>query len=76
MENGAKRLIELFNDRKDIIIDDMPDGWREDFEKHLLCQTIYKNEDDKFCAYHEDYRYWFYKNKLSIEREAKIDQIC
>ncbi len=68
-------LIDLYNLKKDVIIDDLPDGWRDSLNRFLFGSTIGISDDGKYIAWYCDYKRWYYENQTAIERESKINKI-
>ena len=76
MEN-LKQVYEIGRDVRD---SDIPEIWKESFEKFMMGQTCQAetNEDGsvkEFIYYFYDFSRWYYMNKEAIERDIKIDQV-
>jgi len=68
-------LIDLYNLKQDVIIDDLPDGWRESLNRFLFGSTVGITDDGRHIAWYRDYKMWYYENQIAIERESKINNI-
>lgn len=69
-------LTQLIKEGKDIRFSDIPDGWRDSFDRFMYGQTMYIDTDtNEHMAYFTDYARWYFKNENQIVREEKIDQI-
>ena len=75
-----KNLKEIFEENRDIRESEIPDIWKESFNKFIFGQTCCAeyNEDGsfkEFVYYACDFRRWYHQNSTAIERDIKINQI-
>lgn len=73
-------LKELYNANIDVRESQIPQQWKESFNKFIMGSTCLAetNEDGtikEFIYYACDFRSWYFQNKEAIERDIKIDQI-
>ena len=73
-------LKELYNANVDVRDSQIPEEWKESFNKFIMGSTCLAdvNEDGtikEYIYYACDFRSWYFQNKESIERDIKIDQI-
>lgn len=73
-------LKELYEANVDVRDSQIPDEWRESFNKFIFGSTCLAdvNEDGtvkEYIYYACDFRSWYYQNKEAIERDIKINQI-
>lgn len=68
-------LKELYESGKDVKDSQIPEEWRESFFKFILGQTC-TMEDGEFVYYSHDFRSWYHDNRVAIERDIKINEIC
>ena len=75
-----KTLKELYESKRDIRESEIPLEWKESFLKFMIgsTHTADLNEDGsvkEYVYYIHDFRDWYNKNKLIIERDSKINDI-
>jgi hypothetical protein len=75
-----KTLKELYESKRDIRESEIPSEWKKDFLEFMIGSTITAdlNEDGsvkEYVYYIHDFRDWYNKNKLIIERDSKINDI-
>lgn len=73
-------LKELYEADVDVRESQIPEGWRDSFNKFIIGSTclVETSEDgsvQEFVYYACDFRAWYYQNQEAIEREIKINQI-
>jgi hypothetical protein len=69
------KLKELYESKKEVPFDDIPEGWKESFGAFMDGQTCTMNDSGQFLAYYWDFTYWYNINREAIEREIKIDEV-
>lgn len=69
------KLKELYDSKSDVVFDDIPEDWSEDFNRFMIGQTCVRNDKGQFVAFHWDFRHWYNLNREAIEREIKIDEV-
>lgn len=69
------KLRELYESKKEVPFDDIPDNWRESFNTFMIGQACTMSDSGRLLAYHWDFTRWYYMNQKSIEREIKIDEV-
>jgi len=73
-------LKELYEAKRDVKESEIPEEWKESFNKFIsgqTCSGIF-NEDGtlkEYLYYQEDFSRWYRINKLKIERDLKINEI-
>lgn len=67
-------LKELYESGKDVRDSQIPEKWKESFNKFIFGQTCLM-EDGEFVYYSHDFRRWYNQNKEQIERDEKINSI-
>lgn len=65
----------LISDKKDVKYNDIPLEWRDSFQRFMLGQTIYGDDEGNYIAYYHDFLRWYYENKKVLDRDIKIDSI-
>lgn len=75
-----KTLKEIYESGKDVKESDIPEEWKDSFNKFMFGSTCLAdlNEDGsikEFIYYSHDFRQWYNKNKKAIERDEKINKI-
>ena len=75
-----KNLKEIFEENRDIRESEIPDIWKESFNKFMFGSTccVETNEDGsikEFIYYACDFRSWYYQNQKAIERDIQINKI-
>jgi len=73
-------LKELYDANVDVRESQIPIEWRESFFKFMFGSTCSAEVDDdgnikEHIYYACDFRGWYFKNKESIERDIKINNI-
>jgi hypothetical protein len=74
-------LKELYEANVDVRDSQIPEEWKESFNKFIFGSTCLADVDEdgsvkEFIYYACDFRGWYFKNKEAIERDIKIDEIC
>ena len=69
-------LKELYESRDDVRYSQIPDEWKESFNKFIFGSGCYSDFDEDgnvkdFVYYGSDFRAWYFRNKESIERDIK-----
>jgi hypothetical protein len=67
-----KKLIES---RKDIKLIDIPIQWQDSFRTFMFGQSYYINNNGDRMVFYNDFIKWYRINKVSIDREIKINNI-
>jgi hypothetical protein len=67
-------LKEIYDSNKDVGDSQIPAEWKESFNKFIMGQACYK-ENEEFVYYSHDFRQWYHKNYEQIERDTKINNI-
>ena len=67
-------LQDILNRREDVKFSEIPDFWKESFDRFMLGQTCYM-VDNEFVAYFCDFNSWYRINEQSILRDIKITSI-
>lgn len=72
-------LKELYDRGTDVREHEIPDKWKESFDRFMMGQIckIEHREDGShyFVYYSHDFRIWYHQNQTQIEREEKINSI-
>jgi len=68
------KLKELYERETDVSECEIPNRWKESFNKFMFGQTCLM-EDGKFVYYYHDFRIWYHINQTQIERDEKIDSV-
>lgn len=72
-------LKKIYEEGRDIRESEIPEIWRESFNKFMFGQTCCAeiNEDGskEYIYYACDFRIWYSRNKEAIERDINIDDI-
>jgi len=73
-------LKELYNANVDVRESQIPEEWKESFNKFIMGSTCLAdvNEDGsikEFIYYACDFRAWYFQNEQAIERDIKINKI-
>lgn len=73
-------LKEIYDSNKDVRESQIPEDWRESFNKFMFGSTCLAeyNEDGsikEFVYYSHDFRMWYNQNKKEIERDLKINEV-
>lgn len=71
-------LTEIYKERRDIRDSEIPNKWKESFEKFMYGQTHTSNIFDgkeEYVYYASDFSIWYNRNRLAIERDDKIEEI-
>lgn len=74
-------LKELFDANVDVRDSYIPEHWKPSFEKFIDGQTCIMEDkldgsgEKEFVYFASDFRRWYYRNQVAIERELKIDKI-
>lgn len=73
-------LKELYNANVDVKESQIPEEWKESFNKFIFGSTCLAetNEDGsikEYIYYACDFRAWYFQNKQAIERDIKINKI-
>ena len=73
-------LTEIYLENRDIRDSDIPEIWKDSFNRFMTGQTCQAEVDEdgkvkEFIYYACDFRAWYHQNKEAIERDIKIDQI-
>lgn len=73
-------LKEIYDSNKDVRESQIPEDWRESFNKFMLGSTCLAeyNEDGsikEFVYFSLDFRMWYNQNKKEIERDLKINEV-
>lgn len=71
-------LKELYEDNVDVRDSQIPDEWKESFNKFIFGSTCYSGVDEdgnfkEFIYYACDFRAWYFQNQKAIERDIRID---
>lgn len=74
-------LKELYEANVDVRESQIPEEWKESFNKFIFGSTCLADVDEngnikEFIYYACDFRGWYFQNKEVIERDIKINQIC
>jgi hypothetical protein len=74
-------LRELYDANIDIRESQIPEEWKDSFNKFIFGSTCQAEVDEdgkvkEFIYYACDFRGWYFQNKEAIERDIKIDEIC
>ena len=74
-------LKELYEANIDVKESQIPEEWKESFNKFIFGSTCLAEVDEEgkvkqFIYYSCDFRGWYYQNKEAIERDIKIDEVC
>ena len=74
-------LKELYEANVDVRDSQIPEEWKESFNKFIFGSTCLADVDEdgsvkEFIYYACDFRGWYFKNKEAIERDIKINEIC
>ncbi len=74
-------LKELYEANVDVRESQIPEEWKESFNKFIFGSTCLADVDEdgnikEFIYYACDFRAWYFKNQEAIERDIKIDEIC
>jgi hypothetical protein len=74
-------LKELYEANIDVKDSQIPEEWKESFNKFIFGSTCLAEVDEEgkvkqFIYYACDFRGWYYQNKEAIERDIKIDEVC
>jgi hypothetical protein len=73
-------LKEIYEEGRDIRDSEIPDIWKDSFNRFMLGQTcsVEYEEDGRtikeFIYYACDFRIWYNQNKAVIERDIKIEE--
>jgi hypothetical protein len=65
----------LIESKKDIKISDIPIEWLYSFNKFMFGQSYYINNNGDRMVFYNDFIKWYRINKVSIDREIKINNI-
>lgn len=73
-------LKELYNANIDVRESQIPQEWKESFNKFIFGSTCLAdvNEDGtvkEYIYYACDFRAWYFQNQKAIERDIKINEI-
>lgn len=73
-------LKELYNANVDVKESQIPEEWKESFNKFIFGSTCLAetNEDGsikEYIYYACDFRAWYFQNQKAIERDIKINKI-
>jgi hypothetical protein len=73
-------LRELYDANIDIRESQIPEEWKDSFNKFIFGSTCQAEVDEdgkvkEFIYYGSDFRTWYFRNQQSIERDIKIDNI-
>lgn len=68
------KLKELYESGKDIKESQIPKEWLDSFLKFMFGSTCYKEGDD-FVYFSHDFRRWYHRNQIEIERDDKINSV-
>lgn len=72
-------LKELYESGKDVRDSQIPENWKDSFNKFIFGQTCYmeknKNGEKEFVYYSHDFRYWYHQNQEAIERDLIINEV-
>lgn len=73
-------LKELYNANVDVKESQIPEEWKESFNKFIFGSTCLAdvNEDGsikEYIYYACDFRAWYFQNQKAIERNIKINEI-
>jgi hypothetical protein len=73
-------LKELYEAKIDVRDSQIPDEWKESFNKFIFGSACYADVDEdgnvkEFIYYGSDFRTWYFRNKEVIERDIKIDKL-
>ena len=74
-------LKELFDANVDVRDSYIPENWKLSFNDFMFGSTCYMEEkldgsgDKEFVYYSHDFRNWYFRNKVAIERDLKISGI-
>ncbi len=74
-------LKELYEANVDVRESQIPEEWKESFNKFIFGSTCLADVDEdgnikEFIYYACDFRACYFKNQEAIERDIKIDEIC
>ncbi len=67
-------LKEIYDSNKDVRDSQIPTEWKESFNKFIMGQACYK-ENEEYVYYSHDFRQWYHINSKQIERDTKINDI-
>jgi len=73
-------LKEIYEAKIDVRDSQIPDKWKESFNKFIFGSACYADVDEDgnvkdFIYYGSDFRTWYFRNKEAIERDIKIDEL-
>ncbi|NBP58803.1 hypothetical protein EBU71_20115 [bacterium] len=73
------KLVQIYAEGRDIKDSEIPDEWRESWNKFIMGQTcmIETNEEGvrETVYYSHDFRKWYHMNQTAIERDSRINDI-
>jgi len=73
------KLVQIYAEGRDIKDSEIPDEWRESWNKFIMGQTcmIETNEEGvrETVYYSNDFRRWYHMNQTAIERDSRINDI-
>ena len=73
------KLVQIYAEGGDIKDSEIPDEWRESWNKFIMGQTcmIETNEEGvrETVYYSHDFRKWYHMNQTAIERDSRINDI-
>lgn len=74
-----KNLKEIYEEKRDIKESEIPEIWKESFNRFMFGQTCGAETDEdgsikEFIYYACDFRIWYSQNREAIERDIKIDE--
>lgn len=74
-------LKELYEANIDVRESEIPEEWKESFNKFIFGSTCLADVDEEgnikeLIYYSCDFRSWYFKNQEAIERDIKINEIC
>jgi hypothetical protein len=73
-------LKELYKANVDVRDSQIPEEWRESFNKFMMGSTCSSEVDEdgnikEYIYYACDFRAWYFQNEQAIERDLKISEI-
>jgi hypothetical protein len=73
-------LKEIYDSGEDVRKSQIPEKWKESFEKFMFGQGCFAelNDDEtikEYIYFSQDFRMWYFKNEKEILRDIKIDNI-
>jgi hypothetical protein len=75
-----KRLKDLYDSNQDVRDSEIPQEWKESFNRFMFGQACLADTDEsgkvsEFIYYYCDFRQWYNMNRAAIERDETINKI-